>query len=152
MSLSFAFADGSNTTTAPQADASAANVRVARDRRSRKNTATSASAGLTLSTASSVIGLKAGNHLPQYGHDREKPCLDRPSLSRRISLHNHRGIGSRNAVGPIKVDPPACHVRANALGCHVAVHARDRYASQPRYAKIDTTLPQVPPPNTERLP
>ena len=40
-------------------------------------------------------------------------------------LNDHGRVSGGSAGGPIEADPPALHVGANTIGCHVAVHTRD---------------------------
>ena len=77
-------AEGSKTTRAPDADASRAKLSAPRERRSRKKTQGSRTASLRSSAILTVMGLKLGSHLPQYGHDHVKRCVGEPSGSRWI--------------------------------------------------------------------
>lgn len=137
--------DGSNTTKAPRAHASAASVSAARDSRSRKNTEARASDDLIPSAALSVTGLKAGSDPPQCGQDQENRCSRRPPGPRRIRC-TMIGAGTVG-LQPVQSRqtphrPISARMRSDAASWSIRAIG---YASHPRYARIDSTLPQVPP-------
>ena len=112
---------------------------------SRKNTDASASAGPIISATLTVIALNGGSHLPQVRHDQENRCLGLPSCPRWISW-TMMGV---SVVGAQVAQSRWTPQRAMSVWTHSEATSpfirAIGYASHPNQARMDSTLPQVPP-------